>query len=322
MGQLTARLLEGIIRYDIGAHPGTPIEWLEMVNMAGQRFVALNAWKWLEGRQLVLRTRPQIAIEGATWTEATLRLTKVGAFASYEFLSADTFQLTDGTGATVGTYEIVAKFSDDALTLRTSIGAAANGQTNIDGTMRNDQVEIDPDFDFQAITAYALTNGLVGSFELTGTQGMLDLRTWPGLSSTISFWAVLNWVRGLPGSGGQPVPRLDLWPAAPDATEQIVLFYRAGWREVTTDTEVLSLPNWLNGLFIEVLRCVVSGFEDPEEGSVAARLTELKASTDYIDAVTRDAMAQPTIGPMANTWLEGERPDWRERFSLYRTQAI
>lgn len=320
MAALTVRMLEGIVRYEVGSKPGTSLELRELVNLAGEHLVAMAPWLWLQGRQLIIRTRPSITLTGATWTEATKTLTKIGAFAGYSFLSADTVEITGGTGATVGTYEVASKTSSDAIVLVTSIGAAANGQTNIEATLPNDQVAIPSDFDFQAITAYSLTNGLVGSFELTSAQGLLDLRTWPGLSSTISFWAIVNWVRGT--SGGQPVPRLDIWPQTTDSEEQIVLFYRGGWKQPDTDTEILSIPNWLNGLFIEVVKAVVNGYEDPEEGSVDRRLTALRQSTMFIDAITRDALAQPTVGPMINTWAESERPDWRERFSLYRSPIV
>lgn len=320
MGNLTVRMLAETIRYEVGSRPGTSVEFRELVNQAGEFFVGMYPWKWLEGRQLILRRRPAIELEGATWTQATLRLTKVGAFADYEFLSGDTAVVTEGTGATPGTYEVVARVDDDSITLRTSIGSAADGQTDIEAQLPNDQVSLEPDFSLQAITAYSMTDGLVGAFEFTSPQGLLDLRTWPGLTSTISIWAIVNWVRGT--SGGQPVPRLDLWPERDSSDEELVIFYRGGWREPADDAEVIGIPGWTNLLFTEVVKAVVNGYEDPEGGTVDQRVTVLTKGSLFANAIERDALIQPDVGPMVNGWAEPSGSDDAQRFSLYRSGMI
>lgn len=72
---------------------------------------------------------------GATWTESTKTLTKVGAFTNYTHApNTNVINISAGTGAVIGSHHTVAsKLSNDAITLETSIGAAADGQTNIDG---------------------------------------------------------------------------------------------------------------------------------------------------------------------------------------------
>ncbi len=319
MGTLTVRQLSEIAEHEVGARPGTPIELRELVNQAGEHLVAMHQWNWLMGREARLRPRATIALTGATWTEATKTLTKVGAFTSYSFLSADTVEITSGTGATAGVYRVASRTSADAIVLETSIGAAADGQTNIAGEMRNDQIALPTDFDLQAIVGYSMTNGLTGTLEMTTPQGMLDLRSWPGLATVTSFWGLVSYVRS--SAGGAPIQRLELWPSTSSTEEELVLFYRGGWIELSSDTDALAIPNWLNALMIEVFKAFVMGSEEPEGGTVDQRLTALRGGALYADAVRRDAQVMADLGPLANVWMEGP-PQQVSRFSLYRSPTI
>lgn len=65
-----------------------------------------------------------IPVTAMNWTDATLSLTKVGAFASYTFTAGDTISITAGTGVTIGTYGIAAKVNDDTLQLASDINGA------------------------------------------------------------------------------------------------------------------------------------------------------------------------------------------------------
>lgn len=301
MGSLTVRLLEGLVKYEVGASPGTPLEFRELVNQAGEHLVSMHAWRWLDGRQARLRLRPSIDLTGATWTEATLRITKTGAFTNYSWLSADTLEVTSGTGATTGTYEVASRVDANTITLRTSIGAAANGQTDIAATMRNDQIALPSDFDMQSITAWAMKRGLTGWVEMTGEATMLNLRAF-GTERTIGFWTLLRYVRGV--DGGQAVPRLEISTVTDSADEELVIFYRGGWKEPATDDEVLCPPSWMNLLFIEVLKAVAMGTEESELGSLDARLTKLRMGVLFADAKNRDLMAQVTLGAPENCWMD------------------
>jgi hypothetical protein len=51
----------------------------------------------------------------ATWT-----LSQIGAFSDYTFTNGDKVTITSGTNVTTGTYQIIAKISDDAVVLSTS----------------------------------------------------------------------------------------------------------------------------------------------------------------------------------------------------------
>lgn len=82
-----------------------------------------------------LAANKPLTITAATWTEATRTLTKTGLFAEYAFAAGDRVYISGGTGATAGTYLVESRTSANAIVLQTSIGAAANGQTDIAGTL-------------------------------------------------------------------------------------------------------------------------------------------------------------------------------------------
>lgn len=302
MGQITVRLLEGIIRNELGDRPSTPLEFRELVNQAGEHLVSCYPWRWLEGRQARLRSRALINLTGATWTEATKTITKVGAFTNYSPLSADTLEVLSGTGARTGTYEVVTRPTADTITLATSISTAAVNLTGIEATMPNDQIALPSDFDLSGITAYAMRDGLAGDIRFTTDQGMLNLRSYPTVGILTGFWALLRYVRGT--SGGQAVKRLELWPTTESADEELVIMYRGGWKEPTTDDEVLSPPSWMNLLFIEILKAVCMGTEESEMGSIDQRLTMLRKGVLFNDARARDMLEQLEHGRPENTWLD------------------
>lgn len=77
-----------------------------------------------------------VGLANATWTEGTKYLTKTGAFTNYTWASGDKCDITSGTGATPGTYNVVGKVDNNTIELQTSIGAGADGQTNIAGNVR------------------------------------------------------------------------------------------------------------------------------------------------------------------------------------------
>ena len=79
-------------------------------------------------RATTLRITPYAAT-GATYTESTKTITKTSGFAT-TIPAGSVAYVTSGTGATVGEYQ-VASATADTVVLTTSIGSAADGQTDI-----------------------------------------------------------------------------------------------------------------------------------------------------------------------------------------------
>lgn len=303
---LNLKELGEIARHRFGTNPRVPIELRQLAAMAGHALFSAHSWKFLEDRSIDLAPRAEITLLGATWTEATRQLEETGAFADYDHIPADTIDITGGTGATTNRFEVQEKLDDDTIILRTSIGAAANGQTDITATLANDQILLPSEFDFQQIVGYSMTNGLIGVLEPASAQVMLDVRSWGTLGSTVGFWSLLRHVRSRTTTDGRAIPTMELWPKSSTNDQELRIFYRAGWSDPQTDDELLCLPlsGWLNLLFIEFFLAVVGGLEEPEEGSVADRLAAIRGSSTFTDAMIRDATMQPELGPTENGWLE------------------
>lgn len=132
-----------------------------------------------------------LAVAGATWTEATKTLTKAGAFTNYFPLiqAGEEFHISSGTGATPGYYAIVSGTAN-TLVFATSIGAGANGQVDIagtngvsvtydvqratDGVALVDMYAVAESFQ-DAFRAAGADNGLIGWTPVGGTSGYFSL---------------------------------------------------------------------------------------------------------------------------------------------------
>jgi hypothetical protein len=74
--------------------------------------------------------RIDMNIAGGTWTTATKRLTKTGAFASYTPETGDSVYITGGTGHTVGWYPVKSKINSDTIELEDVTGLAGADNVN------------------------------------------------------------------------------------------------------------------------------------------------------------------------------------------------
>lgn len=70
------------------------------------------------------RTATAVTITGASWTAATKRLVKTGAFTSYTHATGKLIKITGGTGITAGSRLIASKISNNEIELVSSIGAS------------------------------------------------------------------------------------------------------------------------------------------------------------------------------------------------------
>lgn len=99
---------------------------------------------------LVIGTTLSANITAATFTNATLTLSKTGAFASYTWQSGDTVTIVSGTGVTPGSYAIGSRTSDNAIVLEADIGGANPADvvftlTSVPTTWGRMRLLLDPD---------------------------------------------------------------------------------------------------------------------------------------------------------------------------------
>lgn len=133
-----------------------------------------------------LASNVPLAIASATWTEATRTLTKTGLFAEYVFAAGDKVWISAGTGATVGGYLVASRTSANAIVLQQSIGAAADGQTDIAGILS----PIFPAAPLVVIAGFEVTVVAAGDIEVADGRGtaISGLKVTLGASNPTGFY--------------------------------------------------------------------------------------------------------------------------------------
>jgi len=229
------------------------------------------------------------------------------SFTDYEFLAGDQIEITGGTGITTGFYEVASKTDNSRIVLKESPITTDVTDNTIAGTLANEHVGLPTDFDFQRIEAFAATNGLTNTFNLTSRQFLLDLRTSRPSISTLNFWGAVGYFLDNKAGGAEAVPRLEFWPPVQSKRRALRIVYTAGWRTLTADSDILQLPSggWMDLFFLEVVKAVARGYEKDHEGvSMMDQLSALRRSDAFHDLKVRDGMSQRTRGPIVNGALE------------------
>lgn len=273
-----------------------------LCNRVGEFLIGCRGWGFLRRPVGKLNVRPKVALASAAWTASTKTLAETGAFAGYTWLEGDTIDITTVSGGTPGTYQVATRVDDDSVTLYESI-KATDSASGIVGTSADGFGAAALPSDFGALTATreaSVWQYCVHSTDLdTLTAYRLATPTYVG-SQTMGAIAY-----GQNPLGGPPVRRLELYPTPTSAeVGKILLAYRAGWLKVTSDTQVLAIPEYLDALFLELALAYAQGRAEHDQATVEMRLTAaLQAGTLgslYRSASNRDMREQPSYGPITN----------------------
>ncbi len=94
-----------------------------------------------------------------------------------------------------------------------------------------------------------------------------------------------------------PRPALEIYPspAELDPTD-MTLFYRSAWSDVEDGSEFLAIPDWIEPLYIEVLRTLAKGWEEEDEGGFSARVTQIRRLDVFKQMAIADGLMQNTYG--------------------------
>ena len=265
-----------------------------LTNQAGEFFVSMHSWKWLENVEAKLSLRGKVAVTGGTWTEGTKKIAASG-LTNYTFLEGDTFEVTGGDQATTGFYRI-RSCDGSNLFLADDITTDSDSPTNIAGTIHCPAIALPSDF--RELIAINTTSGLLKGVELTSYQDLLSRRA-TNFTAVGWHYAAIN--HAMPNTGGDPVPRMEIWPVpATNDSNSLTMFYRAGWTALDAAASVtkLRMPTYCDALFLEVLTAFARGYEEEDAGSISARLVEVVSGPLMAAAVDRDASIQPDYGPV------------------------
>lgn len=303
----------------LGEQHDARVDATEVVNEAGRYLVSMHPWKFLERPRALLSFSAPISISNATWTESTKTLTKASAFGDYTFTKGDRIQITDGTGATAGYYNIASKTSDNAITLETSIGSDADGETDIDGTICFPYVALPADFD--TLVKVESTNNYTRQVILT-SLGHIETLRGDITEATLDYYVAIEYPAQPTTTDQQPGARLCLYPTALSAsTDALSVVYRAGWVELSSNSQVSHVPAEYDALLSELVRAFARARAD-NSVTLSDALEPIERSTMLNRLKSNDGAVQPHIGPMRNGfvnerfWARGRAPRFHETISF------
>jgi hypothetical protein len=184
--------------------------------------------------------------------------------------------------------------------LRTSIGAAANAQTNITGSLELAGLALPSDC--QELAGVPCGSVARHSIFPSTMQGLIDAREAGVSPNGGDYYGAVVYGRSVGVNGGAPVPRLELYPApAADDLNSVTIYYRAGWVPITADDQYSATPDWFDGLLIQAVRAYSYGIE---ADSMAASLAEVQMSSLFVAAQRRDGAIQRRYGPIRGSRIQ------------------
>lgn len=149
-------------------------------------------------------------VGNVAYTHATLKLTKVGAFAGLTASPGDQIRITAGTGATLGWVTLVQKDSDNQIEIATAIGAGDIADIEFDGI--GHEYEVIKDFSGDnPLDMFDIAAGLQTTLQTDGASD--GLIAWTEDTPTTGHFTVTSPYRGVdatiyptsPPTGADPV---------------------------------------------------------------------------------------------------------------------
>lgn len=336
---VTAREALDHVRHALSTDQMPTVGGLRILNDAGNFVVSMHPWRWLEQAQSTLSLtagqdymwlpedlREIVALVATDAINAGIHLTTLQEVAqkrgttissSLEYWAAlawvpratpTRIQLRFNGNTVSTTYTEGLTVSDGSTDYRFVGGAATTFYSNNAWAFKSHATD-------EAANAAELVNLINSIGELTfyakldtSVSGRFNLyakHTGEPDADYLSASRNGDWLdvqSTVPGrAGGSPVPRLEMWPTPATSRDDVFLVhYRGGWQEIRSDNDVISVPTWLEGLYLAVVRAVALGYERDSEMDVNQRLFSIRSGPLFTMARQRDMMTQPVLGPMAN----------------------
>lgn len=278
----------------VGSKPDDSFDIEAMINDAGRYLFNMHSWNWRNRPVAPLSYLAPISISDATYTESTKTITKTSGFTNYTFRNAELFNVSAGTNATTGEYPVAGRTSANAITLNTSIGSTADGQTDIDGTIKFPYCVLPSDFgEGQIIDLTHRQNTVYGIYPAT-----LEQVRWLRYNSLVNAYQIyyaLSYPSQTSTSAVPANPLLEIYPT-PTAADNAVLMltYKSGWVVLEDEDAVANLPLGYEYL----LKRIVKGFAHEAMSHDASKILEVETSIEFLKAKRMDGNSQWNLGQL------------------------
>lgn len=329
------------IRHTLASEDVPSIGAYRILNDAGQYMVNMHNWSWCEGAQQTLSLfkdqeyvwlpedfREIVAVQTTnglnsgfrlTTQERLLQLRALSVSNSFEYHAAVVHAPRGVAASATVTFGSLSSGSNlvvsDAynpnttFTFRTTLGDADDdsatsrfvllGSTTT--TAASNLAKAINDAPLLYLRASASGAVVTVTHQREGTRG--NSMT---LSPSSGSMTVLTDDIGV--DGGPVRARLDLWPTpTQDDLDRLYVYYRRGWQSCDSDNALIPIPDWMETLYIDLVRAFARGYERESEAGFDARVAAIKAGPIYMAAQLRDKEMVQHIGPMQGGAVTGVR---------------
>lgn len=149
--------------------------------------------------------------------------------------------------------------------------------------------------DFGSIISIEFTQGLAQCVQQT-TIGTIAL--YRSINAAIPGYVLYVAPVFEENSNAIPEPRLEIYPMpVSSTTAALTMFYRPRWVDIQpTDSTYISLPDWIEPLYIQLIRAFALGYQNDD---MAERTATVLAGPIFQAALRTDMEMQTSYGPLA-----------------------
>jgi len=174
------------------------------------------------------------------------------------------------------------------------------------------------------IVSISATDSLLYGVRLTSLEQILQNRT-----SQIEVTTSWNYQAAISYAGSPPVPVLEIWPnPSSNQAGVFTIFYHSRWTRLSSDSVNIDVPQFLDSLYLRIVRAFARGYEREDDGDMDERLGMIMNGPEYKMALRSDGAIQPYFGRLRGggpgsvpAQLAGPRPDGRSRVRRHQDHA-
>lgn len=319
------------IRHTLASEDVPSIGAYRILNDAGQYMVNMHNWSWCEGAQQTLSlTKDQdyvwlpedfreiIAVQPTNGLNAGFRLTTQERLLQLRSLAvANSFEFNGAVvhaprgAAATATMEVGTLVNGTSVTINDAYnpGTTINFQTTVGAT------DVDDGFvRYMAIGSTAAASATTLATAINNAPNLYLRASVSGTTVTLTHQregtrgnslalivpAAITKQQLDTGVDAGPVrARLDLWPTpSQDEVDRLYIYYRRGWQACESDNALIPIPDWMETLYINLVRAFARGYERESEAGFDARVAAIKQGPVYAAAQLRDKEMVQHLGPM------------------------
>ena len=309
----------------LGGEAASEVSGFTLLNMAGVQMQNSRLWNCNLRTTSKLAFRAPVVGLAATYAHVgtdTATLTLTDAFAAYEPVPGDVVILTLASGTeTTGQVKVLSKTSSSVLSVEYNATIADASSVNFDIDVSH--VLLPADFGTQvdlfgtrSFTRYAYAASL---------SEMVENDTNQLVSTSFLTLYGIEWAQA--AEKAQPVATLKVWPEPTQSTwDELTLVYRRGWLELENEDDVVSIPDWMEPLYIQYVRAFAAGYEDGQTPVERLRALEVaiarvEAGRIYANAKRRDVSMQANYGPARHVAISPSATEQSISDALGRSQT-